>query len=290
MKTQLPASWARMTACHAVSHLQAPRFRLPGAVLLLLILAASGLMADQITTSSSTRTLQPFESLTTENSLRQGLKIAEIGMSDLTADLARLEEKDKGLQDEAKAFEQKQKDEQVIVNQLSARFEEGQKQYLERFHAYDQRRTTHDADALEQQAAARASNSLAPERRDPATVSRINDWAKKVNDRKALLEEERALVNQERELVESKRQAALSYQQGATARLKEMHDALEAKIKAHNFKKGLAYQQLQQCADYAVKIRKILATKFNDAEVFSPILNGTMERLKKASGSGFDNP
>ncbi|PYI94038.1 MAG: hypothetical protein DME97_03985 [Verrucomicrobia bacterium] len=238
--------------------------------------------------SKSTLTLAPLETLTTENALRQGLRIAEIGMSESIAQAADLEKKEKPLKDEIEAFEKKQAEEKAIVSSLDTRFALAQKQYLERLRAYDERRRVHDADAARERTAAAASNSLAPEKRNPATVAQINAWADRVSASKGQLDQEVSLVNQEREVVESKRQAVLSYQEGATQRLEAIHASLEAKVKAHEFKKELAYRQLKQCADYAVEIRKILATKFNDAEVFSPILNGAMEKLKAQSNGGFD--
>jgi hypothetical protein len=245
-------------------------------------------LSAEIKTPKSTLTLAPLETLSSENALRQGLKIAEIGMTELTAETASLDEEENTLRGEIEAFEKKQAEEKAIIDKLDARFAEGQKQYLTRLSAYDDRLKVHDADAAKQQAAAAASNSLAPDRRDPATVSRVNNWGQRVNASKAQLDQEASLLNQEREVVESKRIATLSYRDGAAERLTATHDSLEAKIKAHEFKKGLAYRQLQQCADYAVQIRKLLATKFNVHEVFSPILDGTMERLKAQSSTGFD--
>jgi hypothetical protein len=245
-------------------------------------------MAAEIKTPKSNLTLPPIESLSDENSLRQSLSIAEIGMSELTPQAASLREEEKSLEDETKAFEKKQKEERAIVEKLTARFVEARTQYDERRRAYDERRRAHYADVLKQNEAVRASDSLAPERRNPATVSQLTDWARRINERRALLEKEHELRNQEFELLESKRQTALKYEQGATERLKRMHASLEAKIKAHNFKKELAYRQLKQCIDYAVQIRKTLATKFNRPEVFSPALDSAIEQLKAESNAGFD--
>jgi hypothetical protein len=240
--------------------------------------------------SKSTLTLAPLETLTTENALRQGLRIAEIGMTELTAQAASLEEEEKVLEGEVASFDKKQKEEQATVAKLDARFAEAKKQYEGRLGAYEGRKRVHDADALKQRAAAEASNALAPKQRNAATVSQINTWGETVNARKTELGQEAALLKQEYDVAESKRQTVLTYREGAEERLKKIHDSLEAKIKAHTFKKGLAYRQLQQCADYAVQIRKILATKFNIPVPISPILDTSLEQLKRASNAGFDTP
>jgi chromosome segregation ATPase len=262
-----------------------------------LVLFASNVFAQNvtpsggtITTSKSTLTLPPIEGLTSENSLRQALSIADIGLTESTADLAASERDETALKREIADYEQKQKDEQAQLDNLTARFEAGKKQYDERLAAYQARLSTHNSDAANQRAGVQASNSLPPERRDAGTVNQLNEWASRIAARKALLDQERDLVNAEREVVESKRLEAVNFREGATSRLTAILDPLKAKIATHNAKMGLAYRQLKQCADYAVEIRKMLKVKFNKEEVFSPALNGAMEQLKALSGRGFDTP
>lgn len=246
--------------------------------------------SSTVTTSKSTLSLPSLEGLTSENSLRQGLRIAEIGMSELTADAAALDKEEASLIKDVAAYEQTKKKEQEQRDALVARFEEANKKYLAKSAPYLTKVKEHDADAAQQRAEAAASNGLPPAKRNAGTVSRLNDWAVRVGTRKASLDQEKSLLDQELEIVESKRTAALTYEEGAMARLNATLEPLKAKIAAHKAKQGLAYRQLKQCTDYAMEIRNRLKEKFNKEEIFSPILDGAMEQLKKLSNAGFDTP
>ncbi len=264
-------------------------------VLSLALFAASSVFAQDvvtsggtITTSKSTLRLPPFEGLTTENSFRQAGSIAEIGFGELKVDAAALDQEEKTLLKEIATYEQKKKEEQALLNDMEARFNVFNKKYLEGRDKYEESNSTLEAETLQQRAEALASNSLPPTQRDPATVSRLTQWAIALGARRAILDKERKNLVEERKVVETQRIATVNFKQGADARLKAAHDSLQARIDTLKAKMGLAYRQLKRCADYAVRIEAMIKAKFNKAEVRSPALDGAMEQLRALSGRGWD--
>lgn len=263
---------------------------LSGILFLGLVVASSafahggGAVLDEtITTSKSTLTLPAIEGLTTENSVRQANRIVEIALGDLAADGAAMDTEKKKLLDDVAVYTRKKDAEQAALDDPKGPYMIGLEKYRPRLADHEQRLATHNADAAKQRAEVAASNSLAPEQRDAATVSRLNTWQNQIATRKDALDKERDSL-----LDEFKRFKQIEDE--ANARLKAIRDPLKARLSTFNAKQGLAYRQLKQCAAYAKKIRALLATKYNEANASSPLLDLAEERLKALSNEGFDTP
>lgn len=130
----------------AVSTKQFPISKLLSWVLSLVLFVASSVSAQVVTTSKSTLTLQPFEGLTTENSLRQAGRIAEIGVGELLVDVAALGKEEQTLINEMAAYEKTKKDEQAKWDIVMADFNVIEKKYSKRLAHYEKRHNTDPLD------------------------------------------------------------------------------------------------------------------------------------------------
>lgn len=262
---------------------------LSGILFLVLVVASSafadgGTVPDEtITTSKSTLTLPAIEGLTTENSVRQANRIVEIALGDLTADQAAMDTEKKTLLDDVAAYTRKKEAEQAALDDPKGPYMVGLAKYHPRLEDHEKRLAVHNADAEKQRTEVAASNSLAPEQRDAATVTRLNNWGSEIMTRKEALDKERdSLLDEYKPLKQ--------IEDDANARLKAIGDPIRARLSTFNAKQGLAYRQLKQCAAYATKIRELLTTKYNEANASSPLLDLAEERLKALSNEGFDTP
>jgi len=236
--------------------------KLLGWALSFVLFAASGAFAQEVATSSGTvirtpngiRTLSPIEGLTTENGLRQGGRIAEIVLGELTAEVATLVRSGEALDGEIAAFNQNAKNTQAALVSKKADL--------------DGRIAIHEAEAARQHAAAARGCP------DTACVARINAWRDRVDASKSWLEARWSEFKLENDNAVAKSEAGAK--------------ALNARDVALKAKMGLAYRQLKLCYDYSLKIREMLKVKFRKEDVHSPILNTAMEQLKELSGRGFD--
>jgi hypothetical protein len=254
----------------------------------LALLLALPALADDVTTSKGTRTLPPFEGLTTDNSLKQAGRIADIALGELLADGAALEKVEAALNAEVEAYKVTQKADQAQFDDLKAQFNARNAPYVAGVARFDGSNAVLTEEVMRQRAEAMASNSLPATQRNPATVDRLTRWAVNLGQRRARLDQERDLLVQERVVVENQRLAAQSFWDGSDARLRTAYAAMQARFATLKAKQGLAYRQLKLCVDYATSIKERLKTPYDKSEIRSPVLDGAMEQLKAMAARGFD--
>jgi DNA repair exonuclease SbcCD ATPase subunit len=236
--------------------------KLPGWTFSFLLLVASAAFAQQVQTSKSTLTLPALGAAPSQNTLRQAKAIVEIALGELGPDAAALEKEEAALNKETAAYEERRKAEQ-------AAFDEIKRKYDARLAAYEAVVTPLTAEIV-------AFNALPPTQRDAGTLSQ--------------LQRRRADAETERAGLEVEKAAGERSKAEGEARLERIRGPLQMKLDRLQAKLGLAYRQLKLCTDYATKVNTMLKTRFNEAEVYSPVLDGAMEQLKKLAGRGFDTP
>lgn len=236
--------------------------KLPSWTLAFVLLVASAAFAQQVQTSKSTLTLPVLGEAPTENSLRQAKAIVEIALGELGADVNDLLKEEAALSKEAAAYEETKKVEQAAFDKIKQK--------------YDTRLAAYEAVVVPLSAEILAFNARPPSQQDAGTHAQLARRLAAANTERAGLEVEKAAGDKAKAEGE--------------ARLIKIHDPLQMKISQLNAKLGLAYRQLKLCTDYATKVRTMLKTRFNEAEVYSPVLNGAMEQLKALAGRGFDTP
>jgi hypothetical protein len=247
-----------------------------------ILLAASGILAQQvngstgtvITTSKSKLTLTPLESFNSESGLKSAGRTAEIAIGEVSADVAALVKEETALVKEIAAYEVTKEAEQAAFDLIK-------KKYDERLAKYEIILTPLTARIL-------AFNALPIERRDAVTHDK--------------LAAEKAAIDLERSGLEVEKVAGDKSKAEGEARLKLISDPLQVKIKVWNTRMGLAYRQLKLCADYAAEINKKLKESYGgpgqpegshpgyNPNGKYPVLNKAMEQLKALSGRGFDTP
>lgn len=219
-----------------------------------------------ITTSRSTLTLPALASLTTENSLRQAGRIAQIALGETLADCAALAPAEAAFSKDVEAYRQDDAAAKTRVDALDV--------------AHAAKVEAHNADAAKQRALAQASNSLPADKRNPATVSRGIAWAQEIGRRMVALEAE-AKANADVRASECARLTAISN------RLVARRDILLPKL-------GAAYRQLKRCADYAAEVQRLHQATYprngaKDFVVGEPLVTAK-EQLANLNARGWDTP
>ncbi|MBI5078133.1 MAG: hypothetical protein HZB11_02040 [Candidatus Yonathbacteria bacterium] len=248
--------------------------RVVSLVVFVVLFATSSAFADRVAVSSGTviqtqngtRTLASIEGLTTENSLRQGGRIAEIATGEVTAGVSALLQADKVLGKEIADFETKKANTQASL--------EG------RYADFKGRQAVHNAEAGQQHAAA------AQKCPDQACMNRINSWRDRIDARKKLLDAEVA--------------ALFAESDSFVAKSKADADNLNARVSALKAKMGLAYSQLKMLVEYSRQINEKLRAYpsgpwqpegkhpgYNPSGKY-PVLDKAMEQIKELSNRGFD--
>jgi chromosome segregation ATPase len=132
-----------------------------------------------------------------------------------------------------------------------------------------------------------ASNALDPEDRDEGTVEALNSEAARLSQWGGELEAAKDRLNAEETQLEAKR----SELESENTTLEQEEDALNSEQKALEFKKELAWKQLQECVEYAKQIHAKFAAEFSDGAGGYAVprnTSSTLERLKEMSSKVFD--
>lgn len=216
-----------------------------------------------ITTSRSTLTLPALAGLTSENSLRQAGRLAEMALRESAADALALAPAEAAFAQAVEAYKQDQLATKTTLEAVAA--------------DYRQDLAVHDAETAQQVALARASNSLPADKRNPETVRRGTEWALKLG----------------REVValDARKRDFEARWAREDARLRAAYDGLVERENTLKAKLGLAYRQLKLCADYAGQIEQKLRESYRaDGRYFIPgeALVGAKEQLKELSARGWD--
>jgi hypothetical protein len=236
--------------------------KLPRWTIFVLLLVAFAAFAQQVQTSKSTLTLPALGDAPSENTLRQAKAIVQIALGELGPDVADLQKEEAALDKEAAAYEETKKAEQAAFDKIKQK--------------YDARLAAYEAVVTPLTAEILAFNALPAKQQDAGTL--------------AQLQSRRTAAEKEREGLEAEKAAGDKSKADAEARLTRILNPLQVKYSVLNAKLGLAYRQLKLCTDYATKVNTMLKTRFNEAEVYSSVLDGAMEQLKKLAGRGFDTP
>lgn len=219
-----------------------------------------------IQTQNGTRTLAPIEGLTTENSLRQGGRVAEIVAGEQTAGVAALLSADTALGGEIAAFNAKSK---IIQASLEGKVAD-----------FKSRQAIHNAEAKRQ------NTEAAQKCPDQACVNRVNSWRDRIDAGKKLLDAEMA--------------ALIAEDNAEVAKSKAIADSLNVRKSALKAKMGLAYRQLKMIAEYSRQINEILRARYSapwqpegkhpgyNPDGKYPMLDKAMEQIKALSARGFD--
>jgi chromosome segregation ATPase len=263
-----------------------------------LLLAGSvtvvGAIVDEMTIRTSTGTfkLSPSDpsKLVDESALRSARRTAELAMSALSADVEQLEGKQKALTGDVKGFNNR-------ADLLKADLDSQEKALDAEFAVFDSKLNlfvkdmkSYNAEVADQRAQVEASNSLRPDQRNAANISRLNTWGDKLDVQKAALESRKQTLDREGAAFDNKAAKFEASRKTQVADLKLAYENLRKRDDELSIKLGEAYEQLEYCYGYAQKIDTLLSDKYNVSVSTTPtgVMKDVGERLKEMSNRGFD--
>jgi len=214
--------------------------------------------------------------LLNDTAIKGAERVAELAESALLADANGLAREETALTKAEAALVANRAQVQQELNEHGSHYQTG-------LNAYRKRLSVYEGEVGQQTTAAAASNALPPERRNAATVARLNTWKQRLDSRQAVL-------TQEQTTLEKERVTALNFEKSAISADKMEYDRLVSLRKRLQARQGEAYRQLKQCHEYALVIRKLLAdpSRIERSEVPSKTWHATEELLKEWSSKGFD--
>jgi myosin heavy subunit len=251
------------------------------AIVFLSLLVCSSAGAEEFTTSHGLRSVLPLNGLASLNSAQQAQQEGVTALSELMADAIAVDNEGTGLLAEAATLRQKVDAEKKALDPARSHYEATSKKYQADMASYDERNDALGAESVREQSEATALQAVVSAQRDQATVDRLNKWAADIDARSAALKEERGALEEQQKVVEAERLNIVQLEATASAKLKVLSDALQAKYAARKARQTAVYGQIRRCAAYVGKVRELLQTKFNVPARPLPVLDGAIARVKE---------
>lgn len=239
---------------------------------------------DTIVTSTGTYKLLDPSKLVDATVVRSAVRTIELAAVAAAADVKQAE---KAIQ-EIRAKTVQNNDAAAKLMEDAKRYTVAAKDLKDRQDAHYQRGETLTQKLNDHNERVRASNSLPPEKRNPATIAALKAEGTELATEQGQYKKTESNCNNE--ATELNKQKANLVSQGDT--IDKQATQLDADMASMKLKLGKAYRQLQICFDYSKKMKELMP-KY-DVEASSEYKNaitdvsGTLERLKELSGQGFD--
>lgn len=288
MKTQINHNGINIRICRLINLLST------GIIVVFCLLATPSFSQDVAIQTNATYKLPDPAGMQTLAQVKGAIVTAELAGQALNADA----EKEKAeLQSAENDYGKAQAMKSDYLTGLDSYTKNGYNPYMADLNSYTPNVTNYAEILTRHNNAVAASNVLAPEQRNAATVASLNSekteldtWKVKLDTWKNNLDDARSKLDAQRTALLLQKQQYETAYQNAMDRL----NASQAKLKA-------ILDQLILCANYADKCRSILISKFNYTGTSTtgyfgtPVykgsiadLNTNLEKLKQLSGKPWD--
>jgi len=244
-----------------------------------------------ITTSTGNYVLSPGDpsQLLGESALKSAERTSELAMAAVASDAGKLEAKQKKLDEDTTAYNDKFKAAKTEFDSRAADYKIALNKYDGLKSVHQGRNAAYTTEVNSQAAEVAQSDALPATQRSQANVNRLNTWKARLDEQRATLMGEKRNLDLQKAALDVQQSGILDFAKKAQTDLQSQYDSLKLRQQELHIKQGDAYRQLQLCYNYAKQIKKILADKYHlSTPAGSPAWTGAEERLKELSNRGFD--